>query len=63
MSNEPLPVQLARETLAAIDNGEQLADGRFRMRMGDAKPMDYGEAMALAQRCIDEITAAGFKAY
>lgn len=60
---EPLNIQLARETLAAIDNGTELDGGMFRMQMGDAKPMPYGEAMQLAQSCINEIEAAGFKAY
>lgn len=60
---EPLNVQLAREMLNAIDNGECRADGSIRPRMGDAKFLSANEAAAQAQRCIDTIIAAGFKPY
>ncbi len=60
---EPLSIQLARETLNSIDYGTELPNGMFRPAMGDAKPIAYVEAMALAQRCINEIETAGIKAY
>lgn len=61
---EPFEIQLARETLAAIDNGtHRLSDNTLRPLMGDAKFIPYGEAMAEAQRCVDKIIAAGFKPY
>lgn len=63
MATEALNIQLARETLAAIDNGAELPNGMFRMQMGDAKPVTFHEASVLAQKCINEIEAAGLKAY
>lgn len=60
---EPLDIQLAREMLAAIDNGEVRADGSVRPRIGDAKFISANEAASLAQRCIETIETAGFKAY
>lgn len=63
MTTEPLNVQLAREALASYDNAQQIGPDLYRPQMGDAKPISGNELAQRAQAAINEIEAAGFKAY